>query len=700
MAYSSSEEESPESSETPKQKKTGKKGKQPQFTDAQWWRAAERGRKPHEILGNLAKQIEDDQSSRYDSLKEYQKLFSNGTASYSSEPDEMTTAFSDKLTQNELANTIETLWAQVFKNKIIPAVSTSNADYDTWARARDYSRWLEGAFDASQVQEEVFPQAGIHCLVLGTGIIKVGFKEIEESTAQITATAVSARQLFVDRLEARYGCPRTLVQKTHMDRYVLWEMYSGHDTEFCGSPAERLRGIETCTEYDDRNVKSSNRCDMIVVREAWHLPSSPTAKDGRHCIFLNNVTLVDEVWDWDVFPFVFIRFGCRVDGFWGESAVKRLAPTQKLLDKLNQKIDESQDVMGVPRILCQAGNLPTKEEIDDVPGGILTVKNINGIRDWNAQCASPEMYQDRDAAPSKMRSLLGVSDFQVEQALPQNTREFSAPAMERMVDQGQARHAMLHREVEKAACQLADLFMRQAESCKEMGYDIVVHAPDDDHSPNSLEELSFKQVHVDRKRLKVRIQPMNQLPQSFAGKVDAIAKLKNDAGIPLNPKTALRMMEIPDPGTAADFLGSDEEIIMKNLTFMCKEGSYLPPMPFDNLDLIVQLTTAFINYYRRKPNVDWRKVGMLAQYIDDAIALKEGLGGTDPNAPMPPTTMDALGMAPSPVAPPPMPGMEGPLPPVPPPGMGPPPMGPPAPPGLPPAPPSGAPMMGGPAPGM
>ncbi len=195
------------------------------------------------------------------------------------------------------------------------------------------------------------------------------------------------------------------------------------------------------------------------------------------------------------------------------------------------------------------------------------------------------------------------------------------------------------------------------------------------------------------KRLKVRIQPMNQLPQSFAGKVDAIAKLKNDAGIPLNPKTAMRMMEIPDPGTAADFLGADEEIIMKNLSFMCKERKYLPPMPFDNLDLIVQITTAFINYYRRRPNVDWEVVAILAQYIDDAVSLKEGLGATDPGAP-PPTTMGALGMGPGMP-----PGMEGPVPGMPPPGPpGAPPMGPPVPPG--PPPPGPPPPMPGMMPGM
>lgn len=673
-------------SERPQKAKRGKKkaseGK-PDITEGQWWRAKDIGKDPHDILDNLSKQIEDDQAGRYEAYKELQRLFVNGTAGFGTDSDLSVSVLKDGLTQNELGNTIETLWAQVFKNRVVPAISTSNADYEEWSRAREYSRWLEGSMDEAEVYDEALPMAGVHSLVFGTGAVKVSFREEDSETAKITAHAVSPRCLFVDRIEAKHGRPRTLIEKTHMDRWVLYETYKQDREDFYGSSAQRGRGIQKCSEYDDKDLgmKSSNRCDMLVVREAWHLPSSSSAKDGRHVIWIRGCTLVDEEWSWDCFPIVFIRFGCRVDGFWGESAVKRLAPTQELLDKLNRKIDEAQDIMGVPRIITQAGNLPAKAEIDDIPGGILTVANINGIRDWNAMAATPELYQDRDSAPGKMRSLLGVSDFQVEQALPTQTREFSAPAMERMTDQGQARHAMFHRELEKCVVKLSDLFMRQAEECQKMGYKMVVSAPDEEHSYSGIDELDFSEVHVDRKRLKVRVQPMSQLPQSFAGKVDAIAKLKNDAGIALPAKTAMRMMEIPDPTYATDYMVSDEEVILKNLNFMCKHGKYLPPLPFDNLDMIVAMTTSFINNYRVRKDADFVKVGLLAQYIDDAIALKRGLGGPDPNAPPPPTTMAALGMGAPPGLPP--PGM------VPPPG----PMGPPGA-----MPPMGPPMPGGPVP--
>ncbi len=431
---------------------------------------------------------------------------------------------------------------------------------------------------------------------------------------------------------------------------------------------------------------------MVTVREAFRLPSGPKAKDGRHAIWIKGCTLVDEEFSWDVFPLVPIRFGVRMEGWYGESAVKRLAPTQKLLDKLNKKIDESQDVMGVPRILVgNQGNGIKVGHIDDIPGGVIHCDNIAQVRDWNAQCASPEMYNDRDSAGHKMRALLGVGDFEAQGQIPQGMRDVSGAFLERWVEQGQAKHAMFHAEYENAVVKLADLFMRQAEELQSHGYDVVAKAPNDDHDKSSIQSLSFAEVHVDRRKLKLRVQPMSQLPQTFAGKVEAIEKLKN-AEQPLDHRTAMRMLEIPDVQKAWDILGSSEEIIFKNLSHMCKYGEYLAPMPFDNLDLIVRMTTDYINWYRVRADADNHVVGLLAQYIDDAILLNKGLGSGDPNAPPTmaiPSTMGALGMG-APMGGP-SPGPPGTMPSGHPPG----PMGPGAPP-MGPGGPQGPPGMGGP----
>lgn len=687
-------EEAPPSSKTHQgsspsaEKKDSKKGyPKPPLKNGMWWKSKELLKDPHELLDNIVQQIEDDQQGRYEAYREYERLF--GASVGPNGDDSFRSVASDDLIQNELQNTIETLWAGIYKNKVVPACSVSDADWDEWDRAKSYSRWLEGAFDAAKVYEEAFPQAGICQFVHGTGIVRVGYKESsygDKDCAEVTAWSVNPRMVLVDRMEAKHGKPRSVFFKDHIDRYVLWDTYSCDDEGFYKDATYRCDGIDKCTGNDDPDlmVQSTARCDMLTVREAFHLPSGPNSEDGRHVIWIRGCTLLDEPFTWDTFPCVRIQFGCPMEGWYGESAVKRLAPTQRLLDKLNIKIDQAQDVMGVPRILLGNGGEGVKtQHIDDYPGAILAVPgDVNQVRDWNAQCATPELYGDRDSAPGKMRSLLGVSDFSTDGSLPAKLREVSGPSLERMLDQTNSKHAMTHGAYENAVVALAELFARQAEELQEKGYDVVVKGPGT--TDDSIEELSFKDICVDRRRMKLRVQPMSQFPQTFAGKVDAIEKMKQ-ADVPLDPRTAMRMLEVPDPEGANDMLVSDEAIIMKNLTHMSKTGDYLPPMPFDNLDLIVKLTTQYINRYRVRKNADYDRIGLLAQYIDDAVQLKKGLGGANPSAP--PTVQGSLGMGPvqgAPMGGPPM-GPEGMPPGGPPTGMPPPgpmaaPPGPPGPP--------------------
>lgn len=639
----------------------------PKFSNSQWWRAKDEGRAPNEILQNLLDGILRDQSGRYSAYEEYERLF--GVAETVNGDDSFRSISDEELIQNELQNTIETLWAQVFKNKILPAVSTRSADWDEWDRARNLSRWIIGTFERGKLYEKAVPQAGIYSLVHGTGPIRVDWKECGPKEAEITYCAANPRHCFVDRIEARRGCPRSFHFRDFVDRWVLYDMYGANDKSFHGSAQYRRMKIENAhsNETSEHGGSAEAIGDMLTVWESWHLPSGYNSKDGAHCIWIRGCTLLFETFGWDDFPFTHIRFGTRMEGYWGESAVRRLAPTQKLLDKLNVKIDQSQEVIGVNRmILGRNGNGVHLEHLDDVPGGILVCEDANQIGKWEATAAPTDVYADRDNAPRKMRSLLGLSDFEVQQQIPAAMRDVSGAMLERWVDQGQARHAMFHAEYENAIIDLVMKTLQLAEDLDKAGYKLVASAPPENGGmKDELEELDYSACRIDIKRMKVSVQPMSQLPQTFAGKVEAIEKMKR-ANIPLDPKTALRMLEVPDVQSITDQLVSDEEIIFKNLCHMTRTGEYVQPLPFDNLDLIIQMTTRYINRYRIRKDADYNVIGLLAQYIDDALVLKNG--GLDETS-IPPnlSTVGALGgpmpaMAPPPGAPPMLPGQAPPMP--------------------------------------
>jgi len=621
-------------------------------TDAEWWRASEIGKHPHEILDTLVKQMESDQQSRYMAYREYARLYGADPDMFG-EGDDFSVLRDEVVSQNELGSTIETLHAQIFKNRIVPAVAANEADYEEWTRAQAFSRWLEGVLDTAQLHYDAMPRAGLDMFVYGTGFVKVGHDEDVDGVCTIRYHRVDPRFILVDRIEARCGKPRNLYEKDFVDQYSLAEDYAEDGPGFYGTKQERIDGILGCRPNDDDDMALGAilKTTMLVVREAWHLPSRKGRKDGRHVIWVKGCTLVDEPWSWDRFPFTEMRYGNRLSGYYGKSAVQILAPTQKNYDKLNAKIDEAQDLMCVPRIVLHNNAELTLSHLDDMPGQVLM---INGgkemLSEWNASAMNPEVYQERAAAPDKMRSLLGVSQMDTQNQLPPALREVSGPALERLLDAGTARHAMTHGELERAIIDLSYMTLDYAADLLADGKDLFVVAPGSQKT--SVEVLSFKDVQVDRKRMKLRVMPMAQMPQTFAGKVEQFSKLRDSGDI--DKQTYLRMLEVPDVGGATDFLGSDEQIILKNLHFMVKKGKYLPPLPYDNLDLIVPLTTSFINWYRVRDDADMEKVGMLAQYIEDALALKAGLGSPDPNAPPPidPATGQPTNTMAPPAAPP------------------------------------------------
>jgi hypothetical protein len=624
--------------------------------EAEWWRSKALGRKPHEILDALVDQLEKDQSSRYEAYREYAKLYGAEPEMFGSDDKFAILRDAEVVSQNELANTIDTLHAQVFKNRIVPGVACNEADYEEWSRAKAFSRWIEGVQDTAELYYDAMPRAGLDMFIYGTGFIQIGHIEDVDGFCTLQYTRVDPRMILVDRLEARHGKPRNIYKKDFVDMYALAEEFSDEDNGYYGTKEERRDGILGCKPNDDLDMAlgSQVKATMVTVREAWHLPAIKGGKGGRHVKWVRGCTLIDEEWDWARFPFTIIRFGHRLDGFYGKSAVQTLAPTQKNFDKLNAKIDEAQDIMGVPRIILQRGAELVRTHLDDIPGGVLEVSIPNGISEWNATAMAPEIYNERASAPDKMRSLLGVNQFDTQNQLPPAMREVSGPALERLLDSGTARHAMTHAQLEYAAMDLAYMSMDYAADLEDEGKDITVIGPSSGDSKTSVELLNFSEVKVDRKRMKLKVMPTNQMPQTFAGKVEHFQKLFQDKAI--SKQTYLRMLEVPDVGGATDFLGSDEEIILKNLHFMVKKGKYIPPLQYDNLDLIVPITTAFINWYRIRDDADMEKVGMLAQYIEDAIALKKGLGS--PDAAAPPAIDPNTGMPTNPMVPPPQPQLD------------------------------------------
>lgn len=625
------------------------------YVSSQWWRAAENGREPHQVLLPLIKQVRDSQQERYDAYKALSGIYGADMSSRGGALNPFRHVFDDTLSFNELKNTVDSLHAQVYKNRIVPSVVSIGGDHTRFSRAKQLTRWIDGVLDDCKLHQKVIPQAGLGCLVHGTGIVKVGYEIIDESRARITLDTVSALDIFVDIVEAKDGKPKSLFQITAVDKGSLIDDYGDPESDEAGLYGDSdqrtvaIMGSRNVQEVDEYMVNSGTMdADQTLVYEAWHLPTAK-GKYGRYTMCVDGGTLIDREYEFKTFPHLFLRSGPPLHGFWGDSVAAQLVPGQKSYDKLTQRIDEAHDIMGVPRILLRKGMGLVKSHVDDIPGGILEYDGPDGgIKEWNATPITQDAYRERDGMPAKMRSVVGVSGMSATAQLPTQLRELSGVGLENWQDSEDARHAMEHRSYEDAICDLVYIINSIACALDDAGFSVQAKAV----KGSSMEVIDFSDCKLDIEEFRLKVLPVSQMARTFSGRVKQLDPLLQQGAISMS--TYRRLLEVPDIEMENDLDTADEDIIDQNLQFMLGGKGYTAPLAFDNLALIISRSTKFINKCRVQ-GVDEEDLAPIMQYISDAVDKKKTAEGAD----APPPAQAG--------APPPAPAGD---PGMPPPGMG------------------------------
>lgn len=631
-----------------------------------WWSLRSK-ENPHEAVAAAVDEIQHNQSERYEKYVRYLQAIEQDLSAIG----EDVPIDDDEVKQNELRNTIETLHAQIFSNRVIPAVVPEFSDYQTMEKAKELNWFIAGLLEENSVHEEIIPEAGIETLACGISHIKARHEKQEDGFAHVIFERVSALDLFVDNCAARTKRPQTMYVRYPMDREQAIERFGRPGEGFVGNAHSREVAIRECkNEQTESAAYSVNALegDQIFVWEAWRLPSKPGAKDGKHFIGIRDCTFIYEDWKRDRFPITHMRHGTTTHSFFGQSAVAQLIPSQVAYDKMVKRIDRCHDILGVPKLLVPKGKSINKATIDNVEGTIIEFDGSVPPTEWNPVPITPQAYSERDGLPDKMRSLAGVSSFQTSLQLPTQLREASGKSMEAFEGESNSRHAMSHRNYETAIVDLVALGVDEAEDAQRRGLKVIARAS---MGRRGIKKVSYASVKMDRSTWKIKVLPVSQLSKSMSARLRELKELR-DEGI-ITKEEYYRVSDVPDTDMERELASSADAIVRKNIDWMIRNRQLLQPLPFDNLDLIIKLTTQYINLYRtREDTFDNMVVLILSQYIAAAAKLK-GMGanpGMDAQAQGQQDAAQAMGAPPPGAAPP------GAMPPGPPgPPMGPPPPG-------------------------
>lgn len=511
---------------------------------------------------------------------------------------ESTSSVQNRVTFNIIRSMIETVNSKITKNKPKPTFLTEGGDWSLQRKAQKLTQFAQGQFQDCKFYEKAAIAFSDSC-VFGTGAIKIYKKGTE-----ICAERTFIDELKIDDAEAIYGEPRQMHQIKFIHKDVLKASFPEHEG------AIDMVG-KTPSEYG-MNYKTA-QSDMLQVIESWKLPSAKGAKDGKHTICIDTVTLFEENWTSDKFPFVFFRWSLRPLGFWGQGLAEQLSGIQLEINKILRTIQVSMHLVSIPKIYVEANSKIVSAHLNNKIGGIIK---------YLGQPPTPgplgnipvELFTHLDRLYTRAYEIAGVSALSATSMKPSG------------LDSGKALREYNDLETERfmsVAMRYEQAFMDAAEIMIELAKEIAEEDPNYSvkvRHNNFLRTIKWKEVDMDEDKYAMQIFPTSFLSSTPSGKLQDVQELLNIGFI--NKEDGMKLLDFPDLREYYNFNNAGIEDIERQIEKMIDDGTYETPEPYQNLELgIVKMQQAYLRF--RSENAPDSRLELFRRWIEDARGLQQ-----------------------------------------------------------------------------
>jgi hypothetical protein len=505
----------------------------------------------------------------------------------------------DRPTFNLIQSCVDTVVARIGQNKPSPLFLTDGSDY----RQRNLAKKLNNFIAGELYQTKAYEKAVIalrDCLVDGEG----AFHIYRDDNNKVAIERVMVGEIFVDPNESMYRDPRQIYRVKLVDRHVLIALV----------PSAKSKILDAEQAFPDEQVDASKTVsDQVLVVEAWHLPSGPKASDGKHVIAVSSGLILDEKYEKEKFPFVFLSYSPRLLGFWSQGLAEQLMGTQLEINSILYTISKSMKLVGVPRVFVESGSKVSDAHFNDSIGAIIHYKGTKPDIEV-FPCVPNELYTHLNTLIQYGYQQAGVSQLQASSEKPQGLD--SGEAIRTYSDISSDRLATISKRYDDffidVAYQIIDLAIDIAKD--EGGYDTVF--PDRDGA----REVSLPEVKALEEDPFI-IQCFNQssLPKDPAGRMSKITEMIQSGMISI--KEGRRLLDYPDLGQVEKLANAGEERIYQILDNIIEDGVYQPPDPFMDLQLASDTVVSYYNLYSMA-KLEEEKAQMIRSFYSQVQALK------------------------------------------------------------------------------
>lgn len=499
----------------------------------------------------------------------------------------------NRVSINVIKSCVDTLVAKIAKNKIKVSFLTSGGTLEQQTRGRNLSKFMFGhqqETDAFSIYKNVFRDA----LIFGTGAIKT----VKEN-GEIKKERVFPDEIIMDPADSYYGDPRSMFQRRFVSKQTLKEKFPKLSDDI-----EAIKSIEM--------FKGDSVEPMLLVVEAWRQPRGET---GRHLVSIDGVSLVDEEWKHDHFPFAFLKYCEPMLGFFGASLPEEIAGIQLEINRVTRHIQESQRLISLPRIFY---SMTSKFNPAHFVNGIGTFIPYSGERPHVdvPQAVGVEVYTWLENLVRKAYEVVGISQLSAMSRKPSGLdsgkalREYSDIESERFVTLGQSYEKFIVDDCLRSCMLFSDGHVVSASS-----------------KENGLEKLTWGDIKMPLDEFTMQVFPVSSLPQTPAAKLQMVTELKNEGY--LTPEEAANLLDYPDLDSNTMTRLAPMKLIKKNIEDALLNGKYTPPEPFLPLTMALQTAQRYFCWAQLHEFPE-KRLELVQRYIEDVIALQ--LTATPPPA--------------------------------------------------------------------
>lgn len=472
-----------------------------------------------------------------------------------------------RIRMNIVKPNCDTAAAKIAKNKPRIVFLTERAPHKKQKAAKKLTQYIDGLFSEQKVKEKSV-KAFLYGAVYGSGFIKSYSLHDKPAFETVLPT-----ELWVDELDGLYGSPQVKYQTKFMHRDTVADYYATTD--------ELKALVANAQPAKDLPAGNPYASDMLCVVEAWKLPTTKEAADGKHIICINGATLSFKPWKRSYFPFAKFDWSPRLLGYFGAGIPEEISGIQFEINKTLRDISDGHDTVAKPRILEH--KQARTSTINDKIGSKWLWEGSQKPEFFTATAFNPETYNHLWRLHDKSFEITGISQMSSSGKKPPGLD--AAVALREYSDVETERFVLVGERFEQMFIDLARMAVDESDELYETNKELSVKAK----GGKFISTIKWSEIDLKEDSFIMDLYPASALPRTPAGRMQKLQEMFKD-GI-IGKDEFLATADLPDleDFTSIQTAAVDDAKYM--VEQMLDEGEAQYPNPIGNLQMQLQIAT-------------------------------------------------------------------------------------------------------------